>query len=138
MPHVTVHLCEDLLDDDSSRAIIHHLTEAVAGVAGGWARPLVVVELFGVPRAHWGLGGTPAVEHVANVTLAVRDRAFDDSVIPDAAARFIAAITDGMLAALGEGIRKNLNVLTLGVPSGRSGVGGEVATWDSTTPSPVP
>lgn len=137
MPHFTVHLCADLLDDDSAGRVIHQLTEAVAGVAGEWARPLVVVELFGVPRAHWGIGGTQTTEDVANVTLTVRDRAFDNSVLPNAAARFIATCTDAMVAALGEPIRKNLNVLTIGVPSGRSGTGGEVATWDSTTPIPT-
>ncbi|GAA2614978.1 hypothetical protein GCM10010411_57440 [Actinomadura fulvescens] len=129
MPHFTVRLVEETVDGKIEGRLIRALTEAVVEVAGEWARELVVVELFGVPRERWGVGGaTPATpeQDPYVVTLNMREGALDGSRIPDAPARLIASITNAVGEVVGEAARAGVSVLLVGVPPGRSGVGGEV------------
>ena len=126
MPHFNVQMFEEALDGSVEATIIRALTDAVVRVYGERARPLVVVELIGIPRRRWGLGGVPAEANLPIVTLNMREPALNMPTIDDAPAQLIASITDGMVEVFGEHIRKHVNVLVVGIPRGRSGVGGDV------------
>ncbi|KAB2348056.1 hypothetical protein F8566_17795 [Actinomadura rudentiformis] len=127
MPHFTVRLVEETLDGKVEGRLIRALTDAVVEVVGEWARELVVVELFGIPRQRWGVGGAAPAGDPHLVTLNMREGALDGSRIPEAPARLIASITNAVAEVFGEGARAGVNVMLVGVPPGRSGVGGEVA-----------
>lgn len=126
MPHFSVQMFEEVLDGDVEPKIIRALTDAVVEVYGEQARPLVVVEIFGIPRRRWGLGGVPADGNLPIVTLNMREPALNRPTIDDAPAQLIASITDAMVEVFSERIRKHVNVLVVGIPRGRSGVGGDV------------
>jgi len=123
VPHFNVHMFEESLDGVVEGSTIRALTESVVAVYGERARPLAVVEILGVPRSRWGIGGAPAVDHRPIVTLSMREPALH--LVDDAPARLIAAITDAMVGVLGDPVRDHLVVTVVGIPSGRSGVGGE-------------
>ncbi|MFI0449195.1 4-oxalocrotonate tautomerase family protein [Actinomadura sp. 6N118] len=126
MPHFNVRLVEEALDGKVEGLLIRALTDAVVEVVGEWARELVVVELFGVPRQRWGVGGAMPADDPHVVTLNMREGALDGSRIPDAPARLIVSITNAVAEVFGEGSRAGVSVTLVGVPPGRSGVGGEV------------
>ena len=121
MPHFNVHMYEESLDGVVEGATIRALTDAVVAVYGERARSLAVVEILGVPRSRWGIGGAPAPDHRRIVTLHMREPA----LIEDAPARLIATITDAMADVLGDSVRDHLVVTIVGIPTGRSGVAGE-------------
>ncbi|HEX5947173.1 MAG TPA: hypothetical protein VFY82_12880 [Acidimicrobiales bacterium] len=123
MPHFNVHLVEESLDGVVVGATIRALTDAVVAVYGERARSLAVVEILGVPRSRWGVGGVPAADHRPIVTLHMREPALH--MVDDAPARLIAAITDAMVGVLGDPVRDHLVVTIVGIPTGRSGVAGE-------------
>lgn len=123
MPHFNVQMLEESLDGEVEGATIRALTDAVVAVYGERARSLAVVELFGVPRSRWGIGGVPAPDHRPIVTLHMREPALH--LLDDAPAQLIAAITDAMAAVLGDPVRDHLAVTIVGIPTGRSGVAGE-------------
>jgi phenylpyruvate tautomerase PptA (4-oxalocrotonate tautomerase family) len=122
MPHFNVQMFEETLDGEVEPATIRALTDAIVEVYGERARELAVVEIFGVPRHRWGIGGLPAAEHRPTVTLAMREPALH--VVDEAPARLIASITDAMARVLGDGVRDHLAVTIVGIPTGRSGVAG--------------
>ena len=122
MPHFNVHMIEESLDGVVEGATIRALTEAVVAVYGERARSLAVVEILGVPRSRWGVGGVPAADHRPFVTLHMREPALH--LVDDAPARLIAAITDAMAGVLGDPVREHLVVTVVGIPTGRSGVAG--------------
>lgn len=126
MPHFNVQMFEEVLDGNVEPKIIRALTDAVVKVYGEQARPLVVVELFGIPQRRWGLGGVPAEGNLPIVTLNMREPALNRPTIDDAPAQLIASITDAMVEVFSERIREHVNVLVVGIPTGRSGVGGDV------------
>ncbi|MHA5049894.1 tautomerase family protein [Streptomyces sp. SD15] len=126
MPHLTVQIREEALDGEVEPKLIRELTEAVAAVFGDWARAVAVVDLFGVPESRWGTGGIPGEALAPVVTLNMREGGLTHPEIPDAPARVIESLTEGVVAVLGESVRKHVTVLVVGVPAGRSGVGGEV------------
>ena len=126
MPHFNVHMLDETLDGRNGPKIIRALTDAVVNVYGEHARPLVVVELFGVPRGRLGVGGVPVSDNVPIVTLNMREPALTRPTIDDVPARLIASITDALVDVFGEDIRPRVNVLVVGIPTGRSGVGGNV------------
>lgn len=126
MPHFSVQMFDELLDGTVESRTIRALTDAVVRVYGEQARPLAVVELFGIPRHRWGSGGVPAGENAPIVTLNMRETALNRPTIDDAPARLITSITDGMVEVFGEHAREHVNVLIVGIPAGRSGVGGDV------------
>jgi len=123
MPHFNVHMFEEALDGEVEPATIRALTEALVDVYGERARELVVVEIFGIPRHRWGIGGAPATEHRPTVTLHMREPALH--LVDDAPGRLIASITDAMAGVLGDGVRDLLAVTIVGIPTGRSGVAGQ-------------
>jgi phenylpyruvate tautomerase PptA (4-oxalocrotonate tautomerase family) len=123
VPHFTVHMFEEALDGEVEPATIGALTDAVVEVYGERARSLAVVEIFGVPRHRWGIGGVPAAEHRPTVTLHMREPALH--MVDQAPARLIAAITDAMTRVLGDDVHDDLAVTIVGIPTGRSGVAGE-------------
>jgi phenylpyruvate tautomerase PptA (4-oxalocrotonate tautomerase family) len=126
MPHFSMHVQEEALDGAVEGALILALTEAVVRVYGERARPLAVVELFGVPRERWGAGGTVAPEGVwPVVTLNMREPALAPETAEAAPARLINAITDGLVGVFGEDVRANASVQIIGIPTGRSGVAGD-------------
>jgi phenylpyruvate tautomerase PptA (4-oxalocrotonate tautomerase family) len=125
MPHLNVHLFEESLDGEVEPRLIAGLSEAMARVYGDWARAAAVVELHGVPRRRWGLGGRPAAEEAPVVTLNMREPALSIPGIDDPPARLIASVTDAMASVLGESVRPRVTTVVVGVPTGRSGVGGE-------------
>jgi phenylpyruvate tautomerase PptA (4-oxalocrotonate tautomerase family) len=125
VPHFNVHMFEEALDGEVEPATIRALTDALVEVYGERARELAVVEILGIPRHRWGIGGTPAVEHRPTVTLHLREPALH--LVDDAPERLIAAITDAMARVLGDDIRAHLAVTIVGIPTGRSGVAGQVA-----------
>lgn len=127
MPHFTVQIHEEQLDDKTEPALIRSLTEAVASVFGDWARKVAGVELRGVPRSRWGAGGEQGGPNAPVVTLSMREGAFHHPEYENAPARLIAAITDAVVEVYGESVREHVVVALSGVPAGRSGVGGEVA-----------
>ncbi|MFI0463615.1 4-oxalocrotonate tautomerase family protein [Saccharopolyspora sp. 5N102] len=123
MPHFTVKLHEEMLDGSTERKLIEALTNAATEVYGEDFRPLVVVELFGIPRHRWGSGGAPATREAVQVTLNMREAGLTrlDPAIP------ITSITDAATEVFGTQLREDVAVHLVGVPAGRSGVGGEVA-----------
>ncbi|WP_369246875.1 4-oxalocrotonate tautomerase family protein [Streptomyces sp. R41] len=126
MPHLTVQIREETLDGSTEPKLIRALTDAVAAVVGEWARAVAVVELFGVPEHRWGTGGVPGEAPAPVITLAMREGGLTHPQIPDAPARLIESLTEAAVAVLGEAVRKHVTVLIVGVPAGRSGVGGDV------------
>jgi phenylpyruvate tautomerase PptA (4-oxalocrotonate tautomerase family) len=126
MPHLTVQIHEDELDGKVEPRLVRALTDAVAAVYGDWARAVAVVDLFGIPRGRSGIGGRPTDINAPIVTLTTREGALHRPEIPDAAARLIASITDAVVTVFGETVRPHVTVLVIGIPSGRSGVGGEL------------
>lgn len=127
MPHLTVQIREEALDGSVEPKLIRALTEAVAAVVGEWARPVAVVELLGVPEHRWGTGGIPGRAPAPVVTLNMREGGLAHPRIPDAPARLIGSLTEAVVTVFGEAVRGDVTVLIVGVPAGRSGVGGEVA-----------
>lgn len=127
MPHFAVRMLDEVLDGTVEPKIIGALTEAVVAVYGEWARPLVVVELSGLPRHRLGVGGQPATRNRPIIQLSMREAALTLASVDDPPARLVAAITEAMVTALGEDVRADVDVLLVGVPPGRSGVGGTLA-----------
>ncbi|MEU3962782.1 hypothetical protein AB0F42_23735 [Streptomyces buecherae] len=70
--------------------------------------------------------GVPASVHAPVVALHVREAALSLPGIGDAPGRLIRAITDAVAEACGESVRDNVSVHLIGVPAGRSGVGGAI------------
>ncbi|MFE7525027.1 hypothetical protein ACFU7Y_04830 [Kitasatospora sp. NPDC057542] len=126
MPHLSLHIREESLDPDVERSLIAGLTEAVATVFGEQFRPLVAVELIGVPQRRRGIGGLPTDEVAPVVTLSMREAAYHLPQVPDAPARLVAAATGAIAGVLGEAVGQQTVVTLDGVPAGRSGLGGRV------------
>ncbi|MEV7780655.1 hypothetical protein [Kitasatospora sp. NPDC088351] len=127
MPHLSLHLREETLDGTVEPKLIGALTAAVTSVYGEEVRPLVAVELIGVPQHRRGIGGTPTNDDAPLVTLAMREAAYHLTHVPDAPTRLVTAITDAVAGVLGDGVRAQTMVTVEGVPAGRSGVAGETA-----------
>lgn len=126
MPHCTVTIAEESLDSSIEAELIAALTDAIVAVYGDWARPLAVVELIGVPHTRLGMGGNVGAVPSPAITLSSRERVFE--VIDDAAPRLITALTDAIAAVFGNHTRPHVTVTLIGIPAGRSGVGGERVT----------
>lgn len=96
-------------------------------MVGEWARTVAVVELLGVPEHRWGTACVPGRAPAPLVTLTLREAGLTHPRIPDAPARLIRTLTEAVTTVLGESVREHVSVLIVGVPAGRSGVGGETA-----------
>jgi phenylpyruvate tautomerase PptA (4-oxalocrotonate tautomerase family) len=126
MPHCTVTIAEQALDDAVETELVAALTDAIVSVYGEWARPLAVVDLVAVPQTRLGLGGKVAAGPSPAVTLSSRDRLFE--VIDDAATRLITALTDAVVVVLGEQTRPRVTVTLLAEPAEHSDVGADSVT----------
>ncbi|MFD9904886.1 hypothetical protein [Streptomyces sp. NPDC059063] len=126
MPHFQVRVHEEKLDGKAEGRLVASLTEALVQVYGERARSMAVVEIFGIPRQRWGVGGVPGVVHAPVVSLHVREAALRLPGIDDAPGQLIRAITDAVVDAFDETVREYVGVQLVGVPAGRSGVGGEI------------
>lgn len=125
MPHFNVQIFEEALDTEVETKLIRSLTEAVVDVYGDFARELAVVEIFGVPKSRWGVAGKPAGSVRPLVTLNMREPALSRPGVENPPARLIEAITNRVCEVLGEDVRKDVDTLIVGIPTGRSGVAGE-------------
>ncbi|SES19006.1 Phenylpyruvate tautomerase PptA, 4-oxalocrotonate tautomerase family [Streptomyces qinglanensis] len=128
MPHFEVQVHEEVLggeDAPVSGQLIKELTEAALTVYPEPFREMVGVEIFGIPRGRWGVGGKVTDEPSPVVTLRSREGFFHHPDFAEAPAGLISAITDAVANVLGERVRGRVTVLLVGVPAGRSGVGGE-------------
>ncbi|MFH8518426.1 4-oxalocrotonate tautomerase family protein [Streptomyces gelaticus] len=126
MPHFEVRIHEEELDGKAEPRLILALTDALVRVYGERARSMAVVELFGIPRHRWGIGGVPAAVNAPVVSLNVREVALNLPGVDNAPARLITSITDAVAEVFGESVREHVVVQIVGVPAGRSGVAGEV------------
>jgi phenylpyruvate tautomerase PptA (4-oxalocrotonate tautomerase family) len=127
MPHLDVHVLESDLAGREA-ALIAKLTDAVVAVYGEWARSIAVVRLTGVPANRWGVGGVAAEAPAPSVTFGIKDAAFSRPDAGDIVARLVSGVTDAVVAVFGERVRAGVTVELVGVPAGRSGVGGVVVT----------
>lgn len=127
MPHLTARVPEAQLAG-RERALIAALTDAIAGAYGEWAREIAVVQLDGVPRGRWGVGGRSADDAAPAITLGVRETALTRPGGDEFAARLVAGLTDAVAGVLGEQARAGVSVELVAVPPGRSGVGGVIAS----------
>jgi phenylpyruvate tautomerase PptA (4-oxalocrotonate tautomerase family) len=126
MPHLTARVPEARLAGHEP-ALITALTDAVVQVYGEWARDLVIVQLDGIPRGRWGVGGRAADDAAPAVTLGIREAALTRPGGNDIAARLVAGLTDAVAGVLGEQARGGTSVELVATPEGRSGVGGVIA-----------
>ncbi|MFF7251505.1 hypothetical protein ACFZBU_47535 [Embleya sp. NPDC008237] len=130
MPHFQVGVHEEELDGEVEGRLVRSLTEALVRVYGEGVRSMAVVEILGIPRHRWGVGGVPGGApggvHAPAVSLHVREGALHLPGIEDAAGQLIRAITDAVAGVFGESVREHVGVRIVGVPAGRSGVGGLV------------
>ncbi|MFG2904460.1 hypothetical protein ACGF13_05270 [Kitasatospora sp. NPDC048286] len=127
MPHLSLHIREESLTPAVEPTLIAGLTDAVTSVFGEQFRPLVAVELIGVPQRRRGIGGVPTDEAAPVVTLSMREAAYHLPQFPDAPARLVAAAAGAIAAVFGEAVGRQTVVTLDGVPAGRSGIGGLVA-----------
>jgi phenylpyruvate tautomerase PptA (4-oxalocrotonate tautomerase family) len=127
VPHLTVHVVEDDLAGRELE-LITGLTDAVVGVYGEWARELVDVQLIGLARNRWGRGGRAAEAMAPSLTLSMREAAFTRPDADAIVAALIASLTDAIAVILGPQFRAGVTVELAGVPAGRTGVGGLLAS----------
>lgn len=125
MPHLTVHLPDTRLAGNESD-LVTTLTEAIVGVYGEWARPLVSIRLSGVPAGRFAQGGVP-VDTSVSVTLGIRSGVFERPDAAEITARLGAALTDAITSVLGEELRPGTMVELLASPPERTFVGGAPA-----------
>jgi len=126
MPHLTAHVPEAQLAG-REQALITALTEAVVNVYGQWARDIVVVQLAGVPRGRWGIGGRVVDDAAPAITFGIREAALARPDGKQVAARLVARLTDAVAGVLGEQARPGTSVELVATPDGRSGLGGAIS-----------
>jgi phenylpyruvate tautomerase PptA (4-oxalocrotonate tautomerase family) len=127
MPHLSVYVLESDLAGREI-ALIRKLTDAVVAVYGEWARDLAVVRLIGLPSHRWGIGGAPAQAPAPAVTFGIREAAFGRPDADEIVARLVSGVTDAVVDVFGERVRAGVTVELVGVPAGRTGTGGVVAS----------
>ena len=110
MPHLTVLAAEAQLAGHED-TLITALTDAVTGVYGDWARPLVVIRLVGVPTGRWAVGGVTTDNPAPEVAFGIRAGALARPDGREIARRLVATVTD-LLTEMLRAIR-GANALTL-------------------------
>ena len=123
MPHLTVHAIDDDLTGRELE-LIAALTDAVVAVYGDWARDLVDVRLIGLPRHRWGVGGRPVAAAAVSIAFSLREAAFARPDADEVVTALIASLTDAVAVIFGEQVRPAATGELIGVPAGRTGVGG--------------
>jgi phenylpyruvate tautomerase PptA (4-oxalocrotonate tautomerase family) len=127
MPHLIVYASESDLTGREGE-LITALTDAVVAVYGEWARDIAVVQMIGLPDGRWGIGGRPAKDPAPRVTFGIKEAAFTRPDTEEFVARLTAGVTEALVAVFGERVRSGAVVELVGVPAGRSSVGGKVDT----------
>lgn len=127
MPHLIVYASEGDLTGREGE-LIAALTDAVVAVYGEWARDIAVVQMIGILDGRWGIGGRPAEKPAPRVTFGIKEAAFARPDAEHIVARLTAGVTDALVAVFGERVRSGATVELVGVPAGRSSVGGKVDT----------
>ena len=127
MPHLIVYASESDLTGREGE-LIAALTDAVVAVYGEWARDIAVVQMIGLPDGRWGIGGRPAEDPAPRVTFGIKEAAFTRPDAEELVARLTAGVTEALVAVFGERVRSGAAVELVGVPAGRSSVGGKVDT----------
>ena len=127
MPHLIVYASESDLTGREGE-LIAALTDAVVAVYGEWARDIAVVQMIGLPDGRWGIGGRPAKDPAPRVTFGIKEAAFTRPDAKEFVARLTAGVTEALVAVFGERVRSGAAVELVGVPAGRSSVGGKVDT----------
>lgn len=125
MPHLAVHVLEPQLAGNED-ALVTALTDAIVGVYGEWARPLVVVRLVGVPLGRWAVGGALAETAAPEVTLGIRAGALSRPDGAEIARLVVAEITDALTGVLGNEFRDATLVELVPQHDDRVGVGGRL------------
>lgn len=125
MPHVTARVLEPQLAG-REKELIAALTEAIVEVYGDWARPIATVHLEGVPLGRWGVAGQAVEVAAPAVTFGIREGALTGPEGAERAATLVATVTDAVVAVFGEDLRPGVTVDLVGLPPGRSGVGGVI------------
>lgn len=123
MPHLTVVATESQLAGHEEK-LIAALTDAVAGVYGEWARPLVVVHLVGIPAGRWAVGGRAATAAAPEVRFGIRAGALARPDWPEVARHLVERVTAAVAAALGPELRESVLVELVPQPDEHVGVGG--------------
>lgn len=125
MPHLTVHALESDLAGREA-ALVHALTDCVVEIYGEWARDSANVQLIGIPRGRWAVGGRIVDTIAPTVSFGIREAAFARPDADELAARLIGAVTDAVVSVFGEHTRANTQVELVATPAGRTGLGGVV------------
>ncbi|MFI5959797.1 hypothetical protein [Cryptosporangium sp. NPDC051539] len=125
MPHVTLYALEEELAG-RELSLVGELTNAVVSVYGEWARGSVDVRLIGIPAGRWARGGAVVDTAAPSVTFGMREEVFAREDAAGVVARLVAAFTDAVAAAFGDGCRDEVLVELVGQPTTRSGLGGKV------------
>lgn len=126
MPHLTARVPEAQLAG-REQALITALTDAIAEVYGPWARDIVVVQLDGIPRGRWGIGGRTVDDAAPAITLGVREAALTRPGGDEVAERLVAGLTNAVARVLGEQTRGGTSVELVATPEGRTGIGGAIS-----------
>jgi phenylpyruvate tautomerase PptA (4-oxalocrotonate tautomerase family) len=127
MPHLIVYASESDLTGHEGE-LIAAMTDAVVAVYGDWARDIAVVQLIGLPDGRWGIGGKPVENPAPRVTFGIKEAAFSRPDAEQIVARLTSGVTEALVTVLGERVRPGTAVELVGVPAGRSSVGGKVDT----------
>jgi phenylpyruvate tautomerase PptA (4-oxalocrotonate tautomerase family) len=125
MPHLTLHALEDDLAGREA-AIATALTAAVVDVYGPWARGLVNVQMVGLPRGRWAVGGRLVATLSPSVTFGIREAAFARPDADELVRKLITSVTNAVASVFGEERRPGITVELVATPPGRTGVGGVV------------
>ena len=127
MPHLIVYASESDLTGHEGE-LIAAMTDAVVAVYGEWARDIAVVQLIGLPDGRWGIGGKPVENPAPRVTFGIKEAAFSRPDAEQIVARLTSGVTEALVTVFGERVRSGATVELVGVPPGRSSVGGKVDT----------
>jgi phenylpyruvate tautomerase PptA (4-oxalocrotonate tautomerase family) len=126
MPHLTARVPEARLAG-REQALITALTDAVVEVYGEWARGLVIVQLDGIPRGRWGVGGRAVDDAAPAITFGIREAALTRPGGDEIAARLVAGLTEAVASVLGEQARGGTRVELVATPEGRASLGGVIS-----------
>jgi len=118
MPHLTIFALEEELAGREA-ALAAALTEAVVSVYGEWARPIVNIQLLGIPRGRWFVGGQPVESTAPTVTFRIRSDAFERPDAETLMARLTRGVSDAVASVFGEASREEITVDLVQTRDGR-------------------
>jgi phenylpyruvate tautomerase PptA (4-oxalocrotonate tautomerase family) len=126
MPHLDVYALDtDLTGHEQT--LIAGLTDAVATVYGEWARPGVVVRLFGLPPTRWAVGGHAGGSPAPAVTFGIRADALTRPDTPAILSALASGVTAALAGALGAHLHDAITVEFVPRPAAHLAVGGKLS-----------